>query len=52
MTRRLCILHDTDKFSYYFMDDMNIKGDDPHGIQFVKHHLQQQSQMKELGPLR
>jgi hypothetical protein len=34
-----------------YVDDMIITGDDPAFIDFVKHHLQQQFQMTDLGPL-
>ena len=34
-----------------YVDDMIITGDDPPYIDFVKHHLQQQFQMTDLGPL-
>ena len=34
-----------------YVDDMIITGDDPSHVEFVKHHLQQQFQMTDLGQL-
>ena len=34
-----------------YVDDMIITGDDPSHVAFVKHHLQQQFQMTDLGQL-